>query len=300
MIMSNVAVTIGNFDGVHQGHAALVRRARELVGATGRVVALAFDPHPATRLRAGSAPARLTTFEHRSALLLQCGADEVHRLEPDDSTLLAEPEQFIARVVESHRPAWFVEGEDFHFGKNRTGTPRTLQVLGKAWGFGVDIVPAVEVALVDQLIARASSSLVRWLLLHGRVRDAATVLGRHHELSGEVVQGDQRGRTMGFPTANLVSQCLAPADGVYAALATLPDGAVAPAAVNIGKRPTFAGHDRRIEAHLIGARIDGHHYGWPLRLAFVAWVRDQIRFDSVERLRAQLARDVVAASRLAS
>jgi len=288
------AVTIGNFDGVHVGHAALVRRARELAGPGGRVVAMSFDPHPISRLRPAETPARLTTFERRAELLLSAGADEVVKLEPTDDLLGLEPDAFIRGVVEKYSANWFVEGEDFHFGKRGRGTPRTLKVLGEAFGFGVEIVPAVEVELSDQLLARASSSLVRWLLKCGRVRDIARVLGRPYELSGIVHQGDQRGRTIGFPTANLVSGCMSPVDGVYSAVAVLPDGRELAAAVNVGSRPTFNGVDRRIEAHVIGEKL-GLEYSWPLTLRFVGFVRDQLKFDGVARLVEQLGRDCVRA-----
>lgn len=286
------SITIGNFDGVHLGHAALVRRARHLVGPEGRVVVMAFDPHPISRLRPAATPARLTHFDDRVRLLRALGADEVIRLDPTEALLGEEPEEFIRNVVSEYRPAWFVEGDDFHFGKGRAGTPRTLGVLGEAWGFALDTVPAVEVALGDQQIARASSSLIRWLLGHGRVRDAAIVLGRVYSVRGTVLKGDQRGRTIGFPTANISTECMIPGDGVYAARATLPNGRDVPAAVNIGTRPTFAGAERRVEAHLIGVTPDGPEYGWECGLAFVSRLRDQVRFDSVDRLRAQLGRDV--------
>ncbi|MBL8999854.1 MAG: riboflavin biosynthesis protein RibF [Phycisphaerae bacterium] len=294
------AVTIGNFDGVHLGHAALIRAAREAAGQSGRVVAMAFDPHPLSRLRPGMAPARLTGFDHRAALLRSAGADEVERLEPTEALLAETPEEFIRNVVVRYRPSVIVEGDDFHFGKGRAGTPATLDVLGRAWGFRAVVVPPVEVELSDQLMVRASSSLVRWLLAHGRVRDAAIVLGRPYELRGEVVRGDQRGRTIGFPTANIATECHVPGDGVYAARATLPDGRVAAAAVNIGTRPTFAGADRRVEAHLIGVTPGGAEYGWRCALSLISRLRDQVRFDSVDRLRTQLSSDVARARNLIS
>ncbi|MBS0196090.1 MAG: riboflavin biosynthesis protein RibF [Planctomycetes bacterium] len=289
--MTATAVTIGNFDGVHVGHVSLVHRARQLVGHSGRVVVMSFDPHPITLLRPDHAPPRLSLFDRRAELLKAQGADEVVKLEPTRELLNKEPDEFIADLVRSHTPSVLVEGDDFHFGRARRGSPQTLRILGQAMGFDVEVVPAIEVPLGDHQIARASSSLVRWLLRHGRVRDAEIVLGRPYELAGTVVKGDQRGRTIGFPTANLATDCLLPADGVYATLAALPDGSLAPAAVNIGTRPTFSGPDRRVEAHLLGTRWNGPEYGWPLSLRFVAWLRDQVRFDSVQRLQEQLARD---------
>jgi riboflavin kinase/FMN adenylyltransferase len=203
-----------------------------------------------------------------------------------------------------------VEGPDFRFGKHRAGDAATLRSLADELGFELDLVlTPIEVSLDDQSIVRASSTIARWLLANGRVRDAARVLGRPYRLSGEVVPGDRRGRTIGFPTANLRPQSLLPADGVYACIARLNTGVpgegsdiqICPAAVNIGSRPTFDGVERRVEAHLI---LDGHgsttwapvpgqpEYGWSLTLDFVGWVRDQVKFDGIDALRGQLRRDV--------
>jgi riboflavin kinase/FMN adenylyltransferase len=284
------AVTIGNFDGVHVGHAALVRRARELAGPRGRVCVLAFDPHPFTRLRPEHAPARLSTFSQREAALLALGADEVVRLEPTDELLNTTAPRFVEWLVSRYGPRFVVEGEDFHFGKGREGNVRVLSELGKDAGFAVDVVPPVEVALGDDQIVRASSSIVRWLISHGRVSDAARVLGRPYELEGTVVKGDQRGRTIGFPTANLSTPCLLPADGVYAGVATLPDGTRLSAAVNVGVRPTFRGKERRLEAHLLGAG-QLPDYDWPLRLKLIAWLREDLCFDDVDSLTRQIRRD---------
>jgi len=178
----------------------------------------------------------------------------------------------------------------------------------------VEVVRPVEVVLEDLTVARASSSLVRWLVRHGRARDAAAVLGRPHELRGVVVPGDRRGRTIGFPTANLRTDDLRPADGVYAAMARLEDGREFAAAVNVGSRPTFAGVEHRVEAHLLmeedggwAPGSDGRswrpvpglpEYGWGLTLALVGWIRDQVRFDSPERLVEQIGRDLARMARI--
>ncbi len=297
--MGVTAITIGSFDGVHAGHRALVRAARERAGSGGRVVAMAFDPHPMSRLRPEAAPARLTTWARRDELLREAGADDVVRLSPSDELLGLEPEAFLARIAREHAPGAIVEGEDFHFGRGRAGTIATLRELGAGHGMEVVVIPAVEVSLEDQLVARASSTLTRWLIAQGRVADAARVLGRPYELSGDVVVGDRRGRTIGFPTANLRTDLLLPGDGVYAAVAALPDGREVPAAVNVGARPTFAGQERRVEAHLVGVSaragepsIPGlREYGWALTLRLAAFVRDQVRFESVGALVGQLARD---------
>lgn len=295
-------ITVGNFDGVHAGHAALVRRARELAGADGRVVALVFEPHPATGLAHARVPVRLSTFEQRRGWLSAVGVDAVEPLEPTDELLRRTPEEFVAWACQRWSPTDWVEGPDFHFGRGRAGDVNALAALGRGHGFAVHVVPPVSVVLADHTIATASSTLVRWLLAHGRVDDASRVLGRPHEVEGHVGPGDRRGRAIGFPTANVRTECALPADGVYAVRARLEDGRALPAAVNIGVRPTFDGTRRLLEAHLIGApkgtgdAIAGlPEYGWGVRLEFVAWLRDQVRFASVEALVDQLARDVARA-----
>jgi riboflavin kinase / FMN adenylyltransferase len=305
-VTARTCLTIGNFDGVHVGHAALVRRCRDLASTSGAsVVVMSFDPHPASVLRPELSPARLTTFEQRERSLRRLGADRVVRLDPDSGILEMSPEQFVDRVVMPHRPIAAVEGRDFCFGRGRAGTTDTLSSLGASRGFTCDVVPPVVIDLDDQLLAPASSSLVRWLLSNGRVRDAARVLGRPYELEGVVARGDQRGRTIGYPTINLRVASMLPADGVYAGCAILADGTRHLAAINVGRRPTFAGIERRLEAHLVradGTPVDSlPEYDWPVRVELHSWIRDDLKFESVPSLVAQLGRDVrscLAAMRL--
>ncbi len=318
--MPGTVVTIGNFDGVHRGHATLIERARDLARPTGsegsRVVALSFDPHPKSVLRPGTEPERLTTFAQRSRLLRDAGADEVLRLEPDSGLLGMSPTGFLKHIHESFSPKAMVEGADFHFGKGRSGHIDELRMIGDRLGFAVEVVEPVEVVLGDDSIVTASSSIARWLLAHGRVRDAAIVLGRLHEVTGEVVRGDRRGRGLGFPTANVRTQQVAPDAGVYACIAVLPGGAEVPAAVHVGERPTIGDGAHRVEAHLLGLPTSFGNgsapdawspvgelpeYGWGIALRFVSRLRDPIGFGSLERLRDQLSRDCArAAERLES
>lgn len=291
------AITIGNFDGVHRGHAALIARARDLVGPAGRVLALAFDPHPVSTLAPGCEPGRLTTFSRRADLLREAGADEVIRLEPTPEFLSHSPEQFVETLAAQHAPSVIVEGPDFHFGAERGGSIDTLRALGASRGFDVDVVTPVEVDLDDQTIVTASSTITRWLIGRGRVGDASRVLGRPYELEGTVVQGDRRGRTIGFPTANLQTPCLHPAEGIYAGRAVLPSGRRLPAAIHVGARPTFDAMAPTVEAYIldwVDPRKDDvrDEYGWPLRLEVESWLRDQARFESVESLIEQIERDV--------
>lgn len=299
---SGAVLTIGNFDGVHLGHAALLRRARshaDRLGRAGRVVALVFDPPPLAVLRPAQAPPQLTTFDRRAALLRQAGADEVVRITPSPDVLGLSAEAFIEQLVSQRQPEAIVEGADFRFGRARAGDVAALREFGKRLGFVVDIVAPVEVALTDQTIITASSTAVRWLVAHGRVRDAALVLGRPYSLCGAVERGDQRGREIGCPTANMTVTELAPMDGVYAARARLEDGRSFAAAVHIGPRATFDSPKRTIEAHLLdwdGPLAEGAaEYGWSLTLDFVAWLRDQAKFDSVAQLVEQIQRDIARA-----
>ena len=323
MATQTTVVTIGNFDGVHRGHAALIDRCRSIAGEAGRVVALVFDPHPASVLRPEHLPPRLTTFQRRSEVLRSLGADEVYRLVPDPKLLRLTAEEFLTHLVRSFGPVAVVEGSDFRFGRGRGGDLDALRELGTKLGFDVVEVEDIEVALGDQSLVRASSTLVRWLIGHGRVRDASAVLGRPYRLAGPVARGDRLGRRVGFPTANIDHETSLPADGVYAATAVLPDGRRLPAAVNVGGRPTVSGQGRRVEAHILGlatswtptswtpaasqpkpeggspnwSPIEGlGEYGWRCVVELNAWLRDQMKFGSVDELTGQLARDCTRAA----
>ncbi|MAE63574.1 MAG: riboflavin biosynthesis protein RibF [Phycisphaeraceae bacterium] len=295
--MTRSVVTIGNFDGVHLGHAAILERARRVADRRGAVLkALTFEPHPATILRPDSVPPRIVDRDEKLRLLREGGADEVIVMKPDAALLALDPAAFVERMVETHRPHAFVEGRDFRFGRDRRGDIAMLSDAGPGMDFVVEVVDPVEITLSDQLVARASSSLARWLIARGRVRDAALCLGRPVTLTGEVVEGDRRGRTIGVPTANLDRRSLdglvIPADGVYAGHARLTDGRVRAAAISIGIKPTFKGALRCVEAHLLD--FDGDLYGQTVSLSALRWVRDQVRFANTEDLRAQLTRDVDA------
>lgn len=288
-----IAITIGNFDGVHRGHLALIRAGREAVGPAGRVAALVFEPHPLTVLRPQAAPARLSRFSQRKTWLLEAGADEVHPITPSQDFLRQSPEAFVAALAEQYAPAAIVEGPDFHFGRGRAGNVETLRHLETAYGYRTIVIDPVEVTLSDLSIVRVSSSMTRWLLAQGRVRDAAILLGRPFELQAQVVKGDQRGRDIGFPTINLDhGDCLLPADGIYAGVAVRPDGATYAAAISVGTKPTFGNSPRVCEAHLIDYNGPLNDYGWTVTLQFHDWLRDQLKYASVDALVDQLHRDI--------
>lgn len=313
-------ITIGNFDGVHLGHRAILRRARKLADAKrARVIALTFDPHPASVLRPGAQPPTLSRTHRRIEHLMEAGADQVHLLRPTSDLLAQTPEGFVDRLIGEFHPAAIIEGPDFRFGKARAGDLDTLRALGASRGFAVEAVPDVEVTLYDRLRTTVSSSLIRWLVGRGRVADAALALGRPFELETTIARGEQRGRTIGIPTANLDLDALEgqilPADGVYAGQATLePDTSDAlpssdiphppspiphppplfPAAISVGVKPSFGEKQLTIEAHLLDYEDPDPDalYGRTVRLCFARFLRDQYPFPGPEALGAQLRRDI--------
>ena len=283
-------VTIGVFDGVHKGHQATighaVARAREL-GLQSVVVT--FDPHPAEVVRPGSHPTVLTEPARKAELIEALGADVlcVVPFTPEFSRLSAEA--FVHDVLVEHlHAAQVVVGDNFRFGHRAAGDVALLERLGRTFGFAVEGAP-----LVAEAGTVFSSTYIRSCVDAGDVGAAAAALGRPHRLEGVVVRGDQRGRELGFPTANLLCHRYAavPADGIYAAW-MIPRGQRQrlAAAVSIGTNPTFSGRERRVEAYVLD--FDGDLYGERLALDFVAHLRGQVRFDSVEPLVAQIAEDV--------
>ncbi|WP_243697151.1 bifunctional riboflavin kinase/FAD synthetase [Aeromicrobium phragmitis] len=286
-------VTIGVFDGVHRGHqavlAAVRRKADELDATT---VAITFDPHPVAVLAPDKAPKRLTTIERRVELLREHGADEVRVLAFSAEMSAWTPEEFIQRVVvEQVGCRHLIVGENFRFGKRAAGSVDTLREAGERDGFSVDGWSLVG----DE--ETFSSTRVRSAVAAGDMPAAAHVLGRPHEVVGTVVQGDRRGRELGYPTANVpVDESFAvPPDGVYAARLVLSDGARLPAAVSVGTNPTFEGvSDRRVESYVLD-RDDLGLYDEPVRVEFVERLRGMVAFDSVDALIAQMGDDVAAA-----
>jgi riboflavin kinase/FMN adenylyltransferase len=282
------ALTIGNFDGVHRGHAALVdqtrRQARSLSAAA---VALTFDPHPIEVLRPGTAPPPLTTTADRAELLHGLGLDHVVILRTTPELLSLSAADFFEGVLrQGLATRALVEGPNFGFGRRREGNVALLAEFCRAAGVTLDVLPPVL-----HNGAEVSSSRVRALLLAGDVAAAADLLGRPYRLHGVVGEGQRRGRTLGFPTANLEQlRTLAPGDGVYAATALLPDGSRRTAAVNVGPNPTFGEQSRKVEAHLLD--FAGDLYGKELALDFVRRIRDTRPFDGPADLVEQLRRDV--------
>lgn len=286
--MSGSVVTIGNFDGVHLGHRALVERTIARAHELGcRTVALTFDPHPTAVLRPEHVPLALQGLDERVAMLGASGIDHVEVVRFDAALAALAPDAFVADILVARLGARAViVGENFRFGRGASGDVATLRALGTGHGFDVEAL-----TLVGDDGAAWSSSALRAQLALGDVAAVAAGLGRAFTVTGEVVHGAGRGRTIGIPTANvaLAPGRALPADGVYAAIASAPSGRW-PAVVNIGLRPTFDGVGRTVEAHLLDADLD--LYGQSLTLAFVARLRPEQRFDGPEALVARIRQDV--------
>lgn len=281
-------VTLGNHDGVHLGHRALLEAARERAGREEglSVHAVTFDPHPSVVLAPDRAPPLLTTIERRRELLVALGADDVSVLRFDRELASTSPEAFVERVLVAQLSArGVVVGPDFRFGRGRAGDAETLRTLGERHGF--DVITVAPVTVDGEVV---SSTRIRRAVARGDVREATRLLGRVHDVDGTVVRGDGRGRSIGVPTANLdCDPILLPADGVYAVVARLPGEAELRRGVaNLGVRPTFAA-GRSVEVHLFD--VDRDFYGARLRVGFVERLRAEQKFDGVDALKAQISRD---------
>jgi riboflavin kinase/FMN adenylyltransferase len=290
MVESPSVVTPGNHDGVHLGHRALIDAARQTAEQHGwKTLGMFFDPHPTTVLAPERAPVLITSIERRVQIMKGAGCDEVVVLPFDNEFAQMSPDRFVQKVLlETCHAQGVVVGPDFHFGHKRSGNIETLRVWGEREGFTVELVQPV----MFEEEAVSSTRIRRVLGEDGNVEAAAWMMARLHEVSGEVVRGDQRGREIGFPTANLdVEPLQLPKDGVYAVVARVLGEEGAPllhGVANLGNRPTFeAGHS--VEVHLFG--FDADLYGKRMRIGFVARIRGEAKFESLEALRAQIDRD---------
>ena len=290
-------LTMGNFDGVHRGHAEILAQAkRRGEQSDAPVVAMTFDPPPDLVLRPADPPRRLTETDRKVELLTECGADWALVVRSDRELLSLSAEAFVHRILTDRlSPTCVVEGENFFFGQGRSGTIQTLRGAGEEHGFTVQVVEPV-VADLSEGASRISSTLIRGLILEGRVVDAAECLGRPFELIGPVIGGEGVGRLMDYPTANLDGgQQVVPSDGVYACRGRFA-GRTYPAAVSIGCKPTRGPKPRTIEANLIGA--EGDFYGQTLCVEFLQRLRGQEVFGTHKALRDQIAIDVAETERI--
>lgn len=280
-------VAIGNFDGVHLGHRALLSAGKNLSVMQNRpLVALTFEPHPRSFFQPGAAPFRITPEQVKERRLRLGGADRVDVLDFNKIMASLTPAQFIDMVVIGHlNAAHVVVGADFHFGRDRAGHVDTLQADGR--------FEVTALALESDGAAPVSSTRIREALTAGDIDAANALLGWEWEIEGRVEQGDRRGRELGYPTANIpLGDTICPAMGIYAAR-VLVDDVWHPAAVNIGIRPMFAVETPLVEAHILDFK--GDLYGRDLRVRPVRRIRDEAKFDSLDALRTQMAADCARA-----
>ena len=289
-------LTIGVYDGVHLGHQAVIRQVRRLASeSSAKSVVVTFDRHPASVVRPESAPKLLTDDDQRMELLRATGIDATAIVTFDEAQAAESPTSFVERVlVGALGVRTIVVGEDFHFGAHRAGNVALLRELGLTHDFTV--VPLELINREDGVDEPVSSTAIRRALAGGNVALACSMLGRPFEARGAVVTGDQRGRLLGFPTANVEvpNRVCLPADGVYAGTYERPDGSTHPCAINLGRRPTFYEHADHslLEAHLID--FDGDLYGEAAKVRFEHFLRSERKFDGIDALVAQLKRDVEA------
>jgi riboflavin kinase / FMN adenylyltransferase len=256
---------------------------------------LTFDPHPSLLLKPGVPRYPLTTLEQRIELLGAYAPDVLLVVPTTREFLGMGAEDFLRDIVSGEMTGigatLLVEGSTFTYGRGAKGTVETLQGEkgGRAFGFETLIVPTQEATLTDLTVVNVSSSVIRWLIGQGRVADAGRALGRPYALQGEVVEGARRGKTIGFPTANLRTPQLVPAAGVYAGTATV-DGRTYGAAISVGDNPTFEGGKTTIEAYLLD--FSGDLYGRTIEVALCRWVREMLVFAGVGPLTDQMRRDV--------
>ena len=301
-IKKGCVLTIGNFDGVHLGHQAILTIAKQTAtkNAT-QLLVMTFEPHPAAVSHPQKTFGILTPLELKKHLLAEFGVDCLCILKSDLELLSLSPADFVEQfLVKNLQPTIVVEGENFNFGSGRTGSAHTLYNLGKEKGFDVVIIDAKEVKLSIGQAVKVSSTIIRNLLESGKVADAAVAIGRPYRLIGQVIPGHGKGKQLGFPTANLEpAQQIIPAEGVYAGFVEIGNSEEQvcaakekiPAALSIGRAETFGGDNPlAIEAHILTDDVGDLHRKW-LAMDFIKRIREQIKFDSEKELAAQIAKD---------
>jgi len=288
-------VALGNFDGVHLGHRALLMEAKRLAREQKRPFGvLVFEPNPREFFRPKDEPFRLTPFRAKARLLAELEVDVLIVLTFDAAMASMPAQDFVLDVlVKELAVAHVVVGKDFRFGKGRGGDAAVLGYMGEMEGFGTTVFSPV---FADGSV-KISSSDIRTALKAGKSDEAARLLGHWWRVEGHVAQGDKRGREIGFPTANLkIEHTLLPAFGIYAVRAHLPDGRILDGAASFGLRPTFALETPLLEVHLFG--FDGDLYGALITVEFIAYLRPEKKFETIEALKAQIAADCEGAKRV--
>ncbi len=279
--------TIGSFDGVHRGHQAVIRSMHAVAEQHDLPATLVtFEPLPREYFSPDSAPSRLTRLREKLHALEQCGVQRVLCLRFDDRLAALPAEDFIDRVlVDGLAVQHLFVGDDFRFGRDRAGNYAMLERAGREHGFAVE---AMETVILDG--ERISSTRVRQALAEGRLDHVELLLGRPYSLQGRVNHGDKRGRTIGFPTANiLLRRRTSPLQGVYVVTLRMQDGVPRPAVANVGRRPTVAGSRLQLEVHLFD--FDRDIYGEHVCVEFLHKLRDEQKFDSLDALQAQISKD---------
>ncbi len=279
------SLCIGSFDGVHLGHRALFEVARS----HGPAMVLTFEPHPAKVLHPEVAPPLIATLDERLALIEAAGVEALVLQEFSAEYARSASAVFEVQVFDILQAGLVVVGADFRYGRNRSGTPESLQRAAKARGVNVEIIPRLALNGIP-----ISSTKIREHIQSGRVEEAERLLGRPFAIEGVVSRGMRRGRLLGFPTANVEAATeLIPGNGVYAVAVRLPDGVWKGGAASVGVNPTFADTERTIEAHLFD--FDGDLYGKELRVVFLSWLRPERRFETTASLVKEIAADVAVA-----
>ena len=293
------AVAVGVFDGVHIGHQQILGRVVELARTGGlAATVVTFDTHPALTVRPENAPRLLTDLGQKLDVFASLGLEQAVVLGFGESLAATSPDDFVSRIlVEGLGARVVVAGSDFHFGSDREGSVGTLRVAGARHGFEVESVDLYHFPDAPEPV---SSTAIRRALAGSRVADVAQMLGRPYAIRGVVIEGDRRGVTVGFPTANIpvAADRAWPADGVYAGLFRDSDGTRHGCAINIGRRPTFFEHAEHsiLEAHLLD--FDGDLYGHEVQVEFLRFLRSERRFSGIDALAAQLKKDVENARRV--
>jgi len=287
-------VTIGAYDGVHRGHQAVIEQVRQQAEVLdARSVVVTFDRHPASIVRPESAPLLLTDIDQKLELLASTGLDATCIVKFDEDSSREAPSDFVKRVlVDGLSAKRVIIGEDFHFGYKRGGNVALLRELGPKFDF--DVTPIELISRGDGVDEPVSSTAIRRALAGGQVELATQLLGHHFEVRGVVVHGDERGRTIGFPTANIEvpNQICIPADGVYAGVFVRQDGTKHNCAINLGRRPTFYEHadHSMLEAHLLD--FSENLYGETVKLTFTHFLRGERKFENIDALKMQLKLDI--------
>ena len=292
---TGAAIALGNFDGVHRGHRQVIAEAAKAAAALKAPLGVvSFEPHPRVYFGRETEPFRLMTVHQQSRALDALGVDLFYVLPFDDEMAALSDQGFACQVLHKGLGARHVAaGFDISFGKGRSGDPDLLRRYGEALGFGVSIAQPVA----DPDGEKCSSSAIRQALREGRPERAAALLGRPFAIEGVVVHGDKLGRTIGFPTANMAMvDYVRPAFGIYAVRTRLADGREIPGVAYIGRRPTVEGVDERLEVHLLD--FDEDIYGQTLETDFIALLRGDEKFDSLDAMVAQMDRDKANARRI--